>query len=99
MVFMDEKEIDKLAKLCRISCTPEEKEQFSKSIGQVLAYIDQLKEIDTEGAAPCYTVLETLANVLREDVPGEILSRDAFLANASSHVGGMVRVPPVMKQG
>ena len=39
-----------------------------------------------------------MANVTREDVVGELLNREAFLANAPSHVGGMIRVPPVIKQ-
>ena len=28
----------------------------------------------------------------------ESLNRDAFLANAPSHIGGMIRVPPVIKK-
>jgi len=35
---------------------------------------------------------------LREDIPEEPLSRDLFLANAPSQVGGMIKVPPVFKQ-
>lgn len=95
---MDEKELSKLAKLCRISCTEEEKRHLMETIGSVLKYIEQLQEIDTEGVPPCHTVLETLSNVLREDSPGEILPRDLFLANAPANVGGMIRVPPVIKQ-
>ena len=74
------------------------KKKFSKSIEDVLSYIEQLQEVDTEGVPPCLTVLETLTNQLREDVPEEPLSRDLFLANAPSQVGGMIKVPPVFKQ-
>lgn len=94
---MGEEEFKKLTELCRISCTEEEKEKLLSSIRQILVYVDQLKEIDVAGAAPCNTVLETLNNVFREDTPQEPLPRDAFLANAPSHVGGMIRVPPVIK--
>lgn len=96
---MNQEELNKLAKLCRISCTEEEKEKFLDSISQVLSYVEELKKIDTQGVACCNMVLETLSNVMREDVPGESLSREAFLANAPAHVGGMVKVPPVLKQG
>ena len=95
---MEESDFNKLSRLCRISCTEEEKKNFLKSIEDMLSYIGQLQEVDTEGVPPCLTVLETLTNKLREDTPEEPLSRDLFLANAPSQVGGMVRVPPILKQ-
>jgi len=98
---MNESDFNKLSRLCRISCTEEEKKRFSKSIQDVLAYVEQLQEVDTAGVPPCHTVLETLSNKLREDIPEEPLSRDLFLANApspASQVGGMIKVPPVFKQ-
>ncbi len=95
---MEESDFNKLSRLCRISCTEEEKKNFLKSLENVLSYVEQLQEIDTDGVPPCLTVLETLTNKLREDIPEEPLSHDLFLANAPSQVGGMVRVPPVFKQ-
>ena len=95
---MKEEDFVKLTKLCRISCTQEEKTEFLNSLGHILEYIERLKEVNTDDIAPCYTVLESLSNVMREDIPGEVLSQDAFLANAPAHTGGMVRVPPVIRQ-
>lgn len=95
---MNEEEFTKLSKLCRIACTEDEKKQFLTTLSSVLAYMEQLKEIETEGIPPCNTVLETVSNIMREDEVGDLLSRDLFLANAPSHVGGMIRVPPVLKQ-
>jgi len=97
MAHFDEKELAKLAKLCRIECSEEEKKKFYSSLLRILDYIDQMKEIDTDGVAPCDRVLETLSNVMREDVVGETLSRETFLSNAPAHVGGMVRVPTIIK--
>jgi aspartyl-tRNA(Asn)/glutamyl-tRNA(Gln) amidotransferase subunit C len=95
---MEEADFNKLSKLCRISCTEDEKKAFLKSLDDVLEYVALLQDIDTEGVPPCHTVLETMTNTMREDIPQEPLSRDLFLANAPAHVGGMVRVPPVFKQ-
>jgi aspartyl-tRNA(Asn)/glutamyl-tRNA(Gln) amidotransferase subunit C len=97
MSAFDEKELSKLAKLCRIETTEEEKKKLFQSLSKILTYIELLKEVDTEGVAPCNHILETLHNVMREDEIGEVLPREVFLANAPSHVGGMVRVPPVIK--
>src|ERR1700690_2426273 len=96
---MEEDDFNKLSRLCRISCSEEEKKSLAKSIKAILVYIEQLQEVDTEGVAPCFTVLETLTNKMREDIPEEPLSRELFLENAPSHTGGMVRIPPVFKQG
>ena len=97
MAEFGEKELNKLAKLCRIECTEEEKKALLGQLSHVLDYIEQLKEIDTAGVEPCHTVLKTLTNVMREDEVGETLPRETFLANAPSHTGGMIRVPPVIK--
>jgi aspartyl-tRNA(Asn)/glutamyl-tRNA(Gln) amidotransferase subunit C len=96
---MNKEDLNKLAKLCRISCTPEEEEKFVENITQILSYVEALKKIDTQGVPCCNMVLETFSNVMREDIPGELLSRENFLANAPAHIGGMVKVPPVLKQG
>lgn len=96
---MEENDFNKLCRLCRISVTDEEKKTLMSSVESVLKYVKLLEEVSTDGVAPCYTVHETLKNVMREDIPEAPLSRDLFLADAPSHVGGMIRVPPVLKQG
>ncbi len=93
----DEKELRKLAKLCRIECSEEEQKTLVQNLRNILAYVEQLNEIDTGNVEPCYRILEGISNVMREDESGETLDRELFLANAPSHVGGMVRVPPVIK--
>jgi aspartyl-tRNA(Asn)/glutamyl-tRNA(Gln) amidotransferase subunit C len=97
MFEFDEKELIKLTKLSRIECTPEERKKLLQSLKNILLYVEQLKEIDTEGVTPCNHVLETLVNVMREDEVGKTLDRELFLSNAPTHTGGMIRVPPVMK--
>jgi aspartyl-tRNA(Asn)/glutamyl-tRNA(Gln) amidotransferase subunit C len=97
MAEFDENELKKLAKLCRIECTADEEKALHSQIASILNYIQQLNEVNTDGVEPCYRVSETLKNVMREDVVGDLLPREEFLANAPAHVGGMIRVPPVIK--
>jgi aspartyl-tRNA(Asn)/glutamyl-tRNA(Gln) amidotransferase subunit C len=96
--MFDEKELEKLAHLSRIECSKEEKELFLVSLKRVIAYVQLLDEVDTQGVDPCSHVLESHVNVFRQDEIGELLSRDVFLANAPAHIGGMIKVPPVMKE-
>lgn len=98
MAKLDKETIKTLTRLCRIDCTEEEQNDLLKDLAKILEYIEQLQEIDTENVPPCSQVLENMCNVTREDVVGELLDRELFLANAPSHIGGMIRVPPVIKQ-
>lgn len=95
---MEEEDFVKLTKLCRISCTDTEKVKFLKSLGSILTYIEALKEVNTDNVPPCNTVLETLSNVMEDDIPESPMSREEFLVNSPAHTGGMVRVPPVIRQ-
>lgn len=97
MEEIDESEIDKLTKLCRIECTQEEKKALQSDLSNILKYVEELGKIDVSGVEPCYRVLETLKNVMRDDEVEETLQRDLFLANAPSHVGGLIRVPIILK--
>lgn len=98
MSNLNKQTIQNLIGLCRISCSEEEQESLLVDLKKIVDYIEQLQEIDTENVSPCYHVLEGACNVMREDIVGETLPRDLFLANAPSQIGGMVRVPPVIKQ-
>lgn len=98
MSKLDKETIKYLTRLCRIDCTEEEQESLLKDLKKILDYFEQLEEINTDNVRPCNHVLEDMQNVMREDVVGEVLKRDDFLANAPSHTGGMIRVPPLFKQ-
>lgn len=98
MAKLDKETILQLTRLCRIDCTEEEQESLLNDLKKILDYIEQLQQIDTENVPPCNHVLENLSNVYREDVVEELLDRESFLGNAPSHVGGMIRIPPVFKQ-
>jgi len=97
METLDKEAIQKLIKLSRIDCTEQEQENLMSSLDKILGYFEQLQEIDTENVSPCNSVLEGVTNVYREDEVGETMPREVFLANAPSQVGGMIRVPPVLK--
>ena len=92
-----EQTIQTLTQLCRIHCTEEEQHLLLKDLKNILQYIDLLNELDTSDVTPCNHVLAFTESVTREDVIGEVLPRDRFLANAPDKVGGLIRVPPVIK--
>lgn len=97
MAKLDKQTIEELTKLSRIGCTEQERVSLMSDLKTILDYVDQLQEIDTDTVAPCNHVLQGMANVMREDVVGASMPREVFLANAPSQIGGMIRVPPVLK--
>jgi len=99
MSKLDRETVIKLCRLCRIEVDEEELDLLAEDLPKILDYVERLKEVDTEGVEPCSHVIGGLSTPFRTDEVGELLERDRFLANAPSHTAGMVRVPPVIKQG
>ncbi len=97
MSKFDREDFKHLQKLCRLNCTPEEEEAVLRSIQDVLHYLDQLEAIDTQGLTHSNALKTELPNHMRDDVVKDLLSREQFLSQVPEHIGGMVRVPPVMK--
>jgi len=99
MSKFDKHSLENLEKLCRIKCTPQEEIELLKSLKEILDYVEQLNEIDTEGVAPCnYVLKEMQMNTTREDKAYKTLLQEEFLSNAPEQIGGMIRIPPVMKE-
>ncbi|MDR3624373.1 MAG: Asp-tRNA(Asn)/Glu-tRNA(Gln) amidotransferase subunit GatC [Chlamydiales bacterium] len=93
-----EKTLSSLTRLSRIECSQEEREGLFKDLTNILQYIDMLGEVNTENVPPCNHVLEDICNVMREDVVEQTLTRELFLSVAPSSVGGMIKVPTVIKR-
>lgn len=97
MSQLDKESIKALIGLCRINCTEQEQEALLADLKKILIYIDQLNEVATDNVAPCNQVIAGMTNVMRSDEVGQTLPRELFLENAPSQIGGMIRVPPVLK--
>lgn len=69
-----------VAKLARLRLRDEEVAQYTKELGSILAYVDILKEVDTNGVEPTVQVTG-LSNTLREDIlRSSSTSPDALLS-------------------
>ncbi len=97
MAEIDRETVKHLSQLCRINCTEKEIEKLQVDLKEILSYIDQINEVDTDNVPPCLHVSEDVFNVMRDDVSGPSISRDFFLTNAPAHIGSMISVPPANK--
>jgi aspartyl-tRNA(Asn)/glutamyl-tRNA(Gln) amidotransferase subunit C len=67
MAKLTREDVLKLARLARIDLTDEEVEAFTAEFSQILAYVEQLQQVDVTGLEPTSQVTG-LKNVMRPDV-------------------------------
>ena len=94
---VDDALIEKLAKLSLLQFNEAEKEEIKSDLQKMIGFVDKLQELDTTGIDPLLHMSEEV-NVLRDDVPGNMLNREEALKNAPHHDGQYFKVPKVIKK-
>jgi len=74
----------------------EELERLGPELNNILSWVEQLGEVDTEGVEPLATVIEQKLR-LREDAVTDGECRDEVLANAPDAQHGFFAVPKVIE--
>ena len=85
-----------IAKLARIAVTDEEVGALVPELNNILAWIEQLGEVDVSGVEPMTAVIPNRLR-LREDVVTDGDVRDRVLANAPQAEHGFFTVPKVIE--
>lgn len=85
-------DIKHIAKLSRLSVTPEEEEKFSKDMENIVAMVQNLPDLDDTGAL----IDADNPMTLRSDEIHQELKRDELLKNAPQTKAGCVVVPKVV---
>ncbi|SHF12321.1 aspartyl/glutamyl-tRNA(Asn/Gln) amidotransferase subunit C [Seinonella peptonophila] len=93
---ISKEEVQHVAKLARLTLTPEETTSFTQQLNQILDYAEALKELDTDGVKPMSHPMPE-HNRMREDQVIPSIERELALANAPEQEEGMFKVPPVFK--
>lgn len=89
-------EVRHIAKLAKLSLSDEEVEKYSKELGQIAEFVEQLNEVDISGVAPTAHILDK-KNVFRKDEKKESFPREEILKNAPSKEAGCISVPKVVE--
>lgn len=87
-------DVKHVAKLARLELTEEEIDKYSKQLGSILEYVEQMNEIDTTGIEPMPHAIPVY-NVMREDVVKYEQTKEEMLANAPFEEDGFFRVPKI----
>lgn len=88
------KDVEHVAKLARLELTEEEKELYTKQLGDVLKYVDQMNEVDTSNVKPMSHAID-FVNVMREDKVVYEHTKEELMANAPEEENGFFRVPKI----
>ncbi len=88
--------IDYLANLARLALTDAEKEKFSRQLGDILHYVEKLKQVDVAGVEPMAHA-SPVFNVWQEDFARPGLSVEQALRNAPAQRSHMIVVPKVVE--
>ncbi len=96
MAGLTREEVLKIAELARLSLSETEVEVFARQLADILAYAQQVREVDTTGVMPTTQVLAQA--IERHDETRESLARADALENApdADRNAGLFRVPRVI---
>ncbi len=88
--------LHKIAHLARLNFEGHSEEEMITSMNDMIHWVEQLKEVDTDGVEPLTHMSEEI-NVLRDDIVKPHLSHERGLKNAPQKDSDYFRVPKVME--
>ena len=85
-----------VAHLARLALSPEEEQTMSAQLGNILAYIEKLKEVDVSGVEPTAHAFP-LVNITRPDAVRPSMDHQDVLRNAPAEANGLFLVPKIVE--
>jgi aspartyl-tRNA(Asn)/glutamyl-tRNA(Gln) amidotransferase subunit C len=83
-----------VAELAALSLTEAEVDELARDLAAIVAYVEQLDHVDTEGVSPAMSGMGVSQAGFRSDEPQPGLSHEDALASAPRTEGGGFAVPP-----
>jgi aspartyl-tRNA(Asn)/glutamyl-tRNA(Gln) amidotransferase subunit C len=93
MISMED--IEQIADLAKLRLMESEKKDFLIELSRMIEYVDQIKEVNTQGVESTYQVL-TLKNNFRKDKVQPSMNSYKVFMNAQNVEDGYFRVPKVL---
>jgi aspartyl-tRNA(Asn)/glutamyl-tRNA(Gln) amidotransferase subunit C len=93
---VDTKTVARIAHLARLRLPEDRLEPMAAELNQLLAWVEQLGEVDTDNVPPLTSVVHARLRQ-REDVVTDGDCRDDVLANAPEAQNGFFAVPKVIE--
>ena len=88
--------IQYVAHLARIALTSDEEKKLAAQLGNILGYIEKLKELDVTKVEPTAHAVP-MVNVMRADEIRPSLPHDEAMRNAPRQANGLFIVPKIVE--
>jgi len=88
-------EVDRIAKLSRLTFNDQEKTKLQGELSSILTYVDQLKEVEGSGELSLADNPDG-SNLMRNDVVEVLADPEEFLAQAPDRQGNFIKVKSVL---
>jgi aspartyl-tRNA(Asn)/glutamyl-tRNA(Gln) amidotransferase subunit C len=85
-----------VAHLARLALTPAEEQKIGAKLGNILGYIEKLKELDVSEVEPTAHAVP-MVNVTRPDEIRPSLPTEEALRNAPAQANGLFLVPKIVE--
>ncbi len=85
-----------VAHLARLSLSPDEEQKLATQLGNILGYIEKLKEADVSDVEPTAHAFPVV-NVTRPDEVRPSLPNEDALRNAPAQANGLFMVPKIVE--
>ena len=93
---VNEQQVRHVARLARLALGDDEIDRMVPELNNILGWVEQLGEVDTDGVEPFTAVIENHLR-LRDDVVNDGDCRDDVLKNAPDAQHGFFAVPKVIE--
>ena len=93
---VDKKTVKKIAHLARIALADDKLEVLAGELSNILAFVEQLSEVDTDQVEPMTSAVEMKLHWRADQVTDGAKAKD-ILANASGTEFGFFAVPKVLE--
>lgn len=93
--MIDRDQVRKVAHLARLELSEAEEQQFTTQLSSILAYVEQLNELDVAAVPPTTRAIE-VSNVARADQLRPDAEREMMLEGAPDRAEDFFKVPKIM---
>jgi aspartyl-tRNA(Asn)/glutamyl-tRNA(Gln) amidotransferase subunit C len=96
MTNISKDEVARIAGLGAIRLSDDQITRLSLEMAEILGYVEQLSELNTEGVEPTYQVTDLVYVTRPDEIIEYGLSREQLLKNAPEQANNQIKVPKVL---
>jgi len=94
---IDHRQILRVSELARLELSPEERDELSRQLSEIINYVEKINEMDTAGVEPTDHIVE-LKNVFRADRVKSSIERSRIEKMAPEFSDGHIVVPRIIEE-